>query len=151
MKSVRMFFVMVFALAAAGCANDTGRWLDGPLKDTSWQLMTIQANQGDQGREFVGNSVDIRMTLNATGMADFILGCDQGTTRWNAEFERVPGQGDIRFYGMQIAASSCEPDLIVQRFLRDFDFMQSYVLAQNHLWINTQANEVTYGWRLIDK
>ncbi len=150
MKSVGLFLGALVAVGLAGCASQNSGWLDSPLKDTQWQLVTVEATQGDVGREFVGNSVDIQMDLQASGRAQFVLGCDQGSTRWNAEYERVISQGDIRFYGMQVAASSCEPDVTVQRFLRDFDFMQGYVLIQNHLYLNTQANEMIYGWRRID-
>ena len=149
MKSLRVFFGVLFVSLLAGCATEGSGWLDAPLKDTSWKLITIEANTGSAGREVVANATDIVMNLRANGNVDFTLGCEQGSTRWESQPGDTLDQGQIRFYGMQIAAASCEPDRVVQRFLQDFPVMRSYVLIQNHLYINTMANETTYGWRRV--
>lgn len=134
-----------------GLRHSPQGWLDEPLKDTTWQLMTIEANTGNAGREYVANKAKVVMTLRASGDAEFTLGCEKGSSDWRAGWERIKEQGQIFFDEMQIAAAPtpCEPDLVVQRFLRDFEFLQSYVLIQNHLYLNTQANETTYGWRKV--
>lgn len=123
--------------------------MDSPLKDTSWRLVTIQSNNGDSGRQFVSNEADIIMTLRASNDADFKIGCQQGNSVWRVYPGALPVKGEITFDDMEIAASSCAPNLVVNRFLRDFNFFQDYVLIDNHLYISTQANEATYGWRKV--
>jgi hypothetical protein len=150
MKSVRLLLGLLFVSLLAACATEQSGWIDAPLKDTSWKLVTIEDNRGSEGRRVVSNTTDIQMNLRANGDVDFTLGCQQGTTRWESSPGDTLDQGAIRFYGMQIAATSCEPDQVVQRFLQDFKVMRSYVLIQNHLYINTMANETTYGWRQIN-
>ena len=126
--------------------------MGAPLKDTSWQLVTIESKTGDAGREYVANKANIVMNLRASGDADFTLGCETGSTDWEASWERIEVQGDIHFEDMQINATSspCEPNLIVQRFLRDVEFLEGYVLIQNHLYLNTRAYQTTYGWREVE-
>jgi hypothetical protein len=152
MKPIRLLAISVFAVFVSSCASPGQGWVGAPLKDTSWKLVTIESKTNDSGRDYVANKADIVMNLRASGAADFKLDCEQGQTDWEASWERLETMGEIRFYPMQITASSsvCEPNIVLQRFLRDFDYMSSYVLVQNHLYINTQANEVTYGWRKIE-
>jgi hypothetical protein len=151
MNHLRVLLISAAVLAMAGCASPDQGWMGSPLKDTSWQLMTIESKTGDAGRDYVANKADVRMTLLASGDAKFTLGCEQGSTDWRAGWERIETQGEIHFDEMLIDAPSspCEPNLVVQRFLRDVQFMDGYVLIQNHLYLNTQANETTYGWRKI--
>jgi len=133
-----------------GCAAPGQGWMGSPLKDTSWQLVTIRSNADDSARQYVASKVDVTMTLRASGDAYFELGCEQGTTRWRATPEAVDTQGEIRFYPVELAASSCEPDLIVNQFLGDVAFLEGYVMIQNHLYLNTQAREKIYGWRALE-
>ena len=124
--------------------------MDSPLKDTTWQLVTVQSNTSDRGREYVGSMAEIVMTLKASNDASFKIGCQQGESTWRSSKPSLTNaKGEIEFDDMEIAASSCPPNLLVNRFLRDFDFFQDYVLIQNHLYISTQANEATYGWRKV--
>lgn len=147
MKSIRLIFVASCVLALAGCATPGQGWMGSPLKDTAWKLVTVQSRTNDDGRQYVANKVDITMTLNANGDADFVFGCEQGSTDWRATPGAIESKGEIRFYPVELDASSCEPDLFVQRVISDVEFMQGYVLIQNHLYLNTAANEKTYGWR----
>lgn len=151
MKLSRVVLISM-ALGLAGCAAPGQGWMGAPLKDTSWQLVTIQANNSDAGRDYVANKANVVMNLKASGDAEFVLGCETGSTDWEADWERVDIQGEIRFDEMQMNATStpCEPNLVVQRFLRDFEFFEGYVLIQNHLYLNTEANATTYGWRKIE-
>lgn len=152
MKLSQTLVVLLVTLGLGACAAPDRGWMGSPLKDTSWQLVTIEANNNDFGREYVANKANVVMNLKANGDAEFVLGCETGATDWMASWERVDVQGSIQFDQMQINATPtpCEPNLVVQRFLRDFDFMRSYVLIQNHLYLNTEANETTYGWRKIE-
>ena len=126
--------------------------MGSPLKDTSWQLVTIESQTGDAGREYVANQANVVMNLRASGDANFVLGCERGQTDWEAGWERVETMGEIRFEEMEIdaTASPCEPNLVVQRFLRDVEFFEGYVLIENHLYLNTQADQTTYGWRKVE-
>lgn len=152
MKPLRIFVIALTLLALAGCASTDRGWLGSPLKDTSWQLVTVESKTGDAGREYVANSADLLMHLRASGAADFKLGCETGTTIWRADYERIESMGEITFEAMEIAATAtpCEPNLVVQRFLRDVEFLEGYVLIQNHLYLNTRAHQTTYGWRKVE-
>jgi len=132
--------------ALVGCAEPGQGWMGSPLKDTSWKLVTIESSD-DAARQFVASKVDITMTLRASGDAFFLLGCEQDTTDWRAKPAMLDTQGEIRFDAIELQASSCEPDLIVKRFVEDVPFLEGYVMIQNHLYLNTPSNEKIYGWR----
>jgi len=149
MKLSRFLSILAVGVVLVGCADPGRGWMGSPLKDTSWQLVTVESRAKDGGRQYVASQVDIEMTLRASGDAAFTLGCEQGTTDWRATPDRVDTQGEIRFYAIEVAASSCEPDLIVSQFLDDVTFLKGYVLIQNHLYLDTEANEKTYGWRKL--
>jgi len=131
----------------AGCAEPGQGWMGSPLKDTAWKLVTVESSANDAGRQYVANQVDITMTLRASGDAFFVVGCEQGTTDWRATPGAIESKGEIYFQSLELAASSCEPDTAVQAFISDVEFMQGYVMIQNHLYLNTRANAKTYGWR----
>lgn len=152
MKLQRIVPVLALTLLLAACAAPGQGWMGAPLKDTDWKLVTIQSNVNETGREYVANETEITMSLRANGDAQFTIGCEKGSTDWVATAGEIDSKGEIRFYPLEIAATDgiCDPGLIEQRFLRDFDFMRGYVLIQNHLYINTMANEVVYGWRKIE-
>lgn len=155
MKLFRLLFrptlILIMLGVLAGCASPDQGWMGSPLKDTAWQLVTIESKTGDAGREYVANKANIVMNLKASGDAEFTLGCETGASNWEAGWERIDLKGDIRFDELQINATSspCEPNLVVQRFLRDVEFLEGYVLIQNHLYLNTAAYQSTYGWRKI--
>lgn len=149
MKLMRLMGLTACVLSLVGCAAKDQGWMDSPLKDTSWQLVTIQSNNSDRGREYVASMAEIVMTLKASNEASFKIGCQAGVSDWRIYPSMVNTKGEINFEEMEIAASSCPPNLLVNRFLRDFEFFQDYVLIQNHLYISTQANEATYGWRKV--
>lgn len=149
MKSARLMFLAVGLLTLAGCGAPGQGWMGAPLKDTAWQLVTVESKSGDQGREYVASKVDISMQLLANGDAKFDFGCDQGATDWFAKPGAVDTKGEIEFYAIELAASSCAPDLMVNRLISDAPFLEGYVLIQNHLYLNTQANQKIYGWRQI--
>jgi hypothetical protein len=149
MNLIRLCLLVFLGALLGGCASSSQGWVNSPLKDTKWQLLTIEAPRGDKGREFVGNTVDITMELQASGSAVFKLGCEKGQGSWDASSSMINTKGEFFFRNMELAASSCPPDLLVQRFLGDFDFFSGYVLIQNHLYLNTQSNEAIYGWRKI--
>lgn len=152
MKLSNLLAISLTSLVLAGCASSDQGWMNAPLKDTAWQLVTIESKTGNAGRQYVANKANVVMSLRASGDADFTLGCKQGTTSWQANWERVQTMGSIHFEEMQTAATSlpCEPDLVVQRFLSDVPFFEGYVLVQNHLYLNTRAYAATYGWRKIE-
>jgi hypothetical protein len=147
LKPTRLFCCLASALTLAGCAAPGQSWMGAPLKDTAWQLVTIESSSGDAGRQYVAGEVDISMQLLANGDAKFDLGCDKGGTDWYARPGRIDTKGEIEFYPLELAASSCEPDLTVNRLISDVPFLEGYVLIQNHLYLNTQANAKIYGWR----
>ena len=132
--------------ALVGCAEPGQGWMGSPLKDTSWKLVTIESSD-DAARQFVASKVDITMTLRASGDAFFLLGCEQDTTDWRAKPAMLDTQGEIRLGAIELQTSSCEPDLIVTRFVEDVPFLEGYVMIQNHLYLNTPSNEKIYGWR----
>jgi len=147
MKPIGLLFIASCVLALTGCATLGQGWMGSPLKDTAWKLVTVESRANDAGRQYVANEADITMTLNASGDADFVFGCEQGSTDWRATPSDIESKGEIRFYPVELDASSCEPDLFVQRVIGDVEFMQGYVLIQNHLYLNTAAYAKTYGWR----
>ena len=149
MKLLRLLIILLFPFVLAACAADGQGWMDSPLKDTRWKLVTIEATGNNLGREYVGNSIDITMNLKASGDADFKIGCQQATSDWRVQPKMVLTEGEIEFDTLEIAASSCEPNTIANRFIRDFPFFQGYVLIQNHLYLTIQRGEATYGWRRI--
>jgi len=152
MKLSHWLVAPIAALALTGCASTDRGWLDAPLKDTAWQLVTIESSTNNAGRDYVANKAEVVMTLDANGDADLTLGCEQGSMSWEASWELIETQGEIRFEGLEITApdSPCEPNPVVQRVLKDIEFFQGYVLIQNHLYLNTRANAATYGWRKIE-
>lgn len=140
------------ALILVACASPNQGWMGSPLKDTSWQLVTIESQTGDSGREYVGNKANVVINLKASGDADLLLGCETATTQWESGWERIELKGEIRFDEVEMNATSspCEPNLVAQRFLRDVEFLEGYVLIQNHLYLNTAANQTIYGLRKIE-
>lgn len=149
MKLFRIFTISLLALFVAGCATSTRGWVGAPLKDTSWQLVTIESKSSDEGQRYVANDAKVIMNLRASGDADFILDCETGSSDWTATPARVETQGDIEFDAMEIMATSspCEANAVVQKLLGDLEFLEGYVLIGNHLYLNTQANAAIYGWR----
>jgi hypothetical protein len=147
MKHASLMLCVSTVLAVTGCAAPGQGWMGSPLKDTAWQLVTIESSTGDAGRQYVAGKVNISMQLLANGDAKFDLGCEQGTTDWYATPGNIESKGEIEFYALELAASSCEPDLVVNRMVSDVPFLEGYVMIQNHLYLTTRANQKIYGWR----
>lgn len=152
MKLFRFFAISLLALFVAGCASSTRGWMGAPLKDTSWQLVTIESKSSNAGRQYVANDAKVVMNLRASGAADFTLDCETGSSDWIATPVRVETQGDIAFDAMAVMAapSPCEVTAVVQNLLGDLEFFEGYVLVENHLYLNTRAHATIYGWRKVE-
>lgn len=149
-KLLRLLGLFLVVSLLNACASSQQGWADSPLKDTTWRLVTVESRMNDLGRQYVGSMADIQMTLLASGEAKLKIGCQNGQSEWRATPTMLLTKGDIEFEMLEIDASSCEPNILVNRFKRTFRSFQGYLIVENHLYLVTQAGEAIWGWRRVE-
>ena len=125
----QMALVAVVLVAFAACTNSPR----AELSDTSWRLVRITSMDD---RVFEPGDRDLYgLRFAADGSASVLADCNRGRGQWNSD-----SAGQLNFGPIAATRAECGPDSLSSRYLAQFEFVRSYVLREDHLFLATMAD-----------
>ncbi len=115
-----------------------------PLAGTSWQLVRFQSmndwtfTPADRGTYTVAFEPGGRVSIRAD--------CNRGTGTWS-----LPDANVIQFGPIASTKAMCPPESLSDQFLRDFQYMTSYILKDGMLHIALMADGGIYDFERMEK
>ncbi|WP_187276608.1 META domain-containing protein [Parahaliea maris] len=103
------------------------------LSGTVWQLVRIQS-MDDTVTEPAPDAV-FSISFQADGRAALQVHCNRGMGKWLSA-----SQGQLRFGPLAVTRKMCAAESIDGRFLKELDFVRSYVLRDGQLYLATMAD-----------
>lgn len=105
----------------------------GSLSGTAWRVVRFE---GGDGAVLTPSDPDLfTLTFGADGQAAIRADCNRGTGTWTAS-----GSSGLTFGPVASTLALCAQPSIGDRYLRDFEYMRSYVLRDGKLHISLMAD-----------
>ena len=134
-------------LTAAGCARKqapepaarapasppAGTPAGNPLSGTRWQLVKIMSM--DDSTYTPDDPSQYTLELLADGTASVKADCNSATGSWKSE---SPSQ--LEFGTMAATMAQCPEGSLHDRYLAQFEWVRSYVIENDHLFLSTMAD-----------
>ena len=128
--------LMGLSVSMSGCGREAADEQDtgvSELAGTSWRLVKIQSM--DDTEYVPEDSSKYTLALQADGSAAIRADCNRGKGTYNSE---SPSQ--LQFGPIASTKALCPPDSLHDVYLRQFEWVRSYVLKDGHLYLATMAD-----------
>ncbi|KAA9131660.1 META domain-containing protein [Marinihelvus fidelis] len=103
------------------------------LADTAWSLVKIQSMDDSVAEPSADTAYTI--TFNADGRASMQVDCNRGAGSWESV---SPGQ--LTFGPLALTRAMCPPGSIHDRFVRELEYVRTYVMRDGNLYLATMAD-----------
>jgi heat shock protein HslJ len=104
-----------------------------PLSGTSWQLVKIMSM--DDSTYTPEDPSLYRLELLADGTASVKADCNSATGSWKSE-----SASQIEFGAMAATMAQCPEGSLHDRYMAQFEWVRSYVIENEHLFLATMAD-----------
>lgn len=121
-------------------ANQTSAACD--LGGTSWQLVKFQG--GDEKTLIPDDKAKYTIAFNAEGQVSVRIDCNRGRSTWKS---LAPNQ--LQFGSLALTRAKCPPGSLYDRIVKDWSFVRSYTLKNNHLFLSLMADGGIYEFEPI--
>ena len=109
----------------------------GPLAGTSWQLVQFQSSDGTTLTP--DDRAKYTVTFGADGRVTILADCNRGSGTWSS-----PEANVLAFTPIASTKAMCPEGSMSDRFLRDFQYMTSYLIKDRKLHISLMADGGIY-------
>jgi heat shock protein HslJ len=116
------------------------------LNDTSWTLVEIQSPDDKTGTVRPDDPAKYTMTLGADERVSMRLDCNRGTGTWKAG-SAGGNSGSFEFGPIGMTKMMCPQGSLDQQIAMDAQYVRSYVLEGDRLYLNLMADGGTYVWQ----
>ena len=133
--------VMALLLSACGAVGDTtGPNSTTTLEGTSWQLVKFEGADGT----ILTPDVKDKYTIQFAGKGRFNMrvDCNRGMGTWQSS-----GPNQLQFGQLALTRAMCPPDSLSDRIVKDWEFVRSYVLKNEHLFLALMAGGGIYEFQ----
>jgi heat shock protein HslJ len=139
-KLFAYFPVVVLILAATVMAQNTS-----DLAGTSWQLVRFVG--GDNATLTPDDSSKYTLAFQADGTANVRIDCNRGRSAWKSETAH-----QLEFGPLALTRAMCPEAPLTTRLPNDWEYIRSYVIKDEHLYLSLIADGGTYEFEpAIDK
>lgn len=121
----------------------------GPLADTDWRLIEIQSMDDAQGTTRPNDPALYTMRLNGDGTVQMRLNCNRANGTWSAEPGPDPTSGRFEFGPLAGTRALCPPPSLDERITSQAQYVRSYVLKEDRLYLSLMADGGIYAWEPI--
>ena len=154
---LRMAVVIFAGLALLGAcktpSHSSDALVDNPipadttgLDGTSWTLVEITSPDDKTGTVTPDDPSQYTMTLAADGKVAMKLNCNRGSGTWEAG-SAGGNSGSFTFGPIITTKVFCKPPSLDQQIASDAEYVRSYVLEGDTLYLNLMADGGTYVWQ----
>jgi heat shock protein HslJ len=147
---------MVLSILFGGCAPDQETTADGPEPDseasldvltgTEWRLVEFQSMSDEIGTIRPDDPSLYTLSFGADGTVSLRLNCNMGNGSWSST-PSSPGGGAIDFGPIATTRALCPPPSMDQKIARDLDFVRSYTIEGDRLFLSMMADAGIYVWQ----
>lgn len=120
----------------------------GSLAGSDWQLVEIQSMSDEIGTEVPDDPSLYTLSFGTEGDVVMQLNCNRGTGTWNADSFSETG-GSLRFGPLAVTRAFCPPPSLDERIARDLDYVRTYILEGDRLYMSLMADGGIYVWQRI--
>lgn len=113
------------------------------LSDTAWKLVRISSM--DDSVAEPAPAAEYSVAFNADGSASFQVDCNRGAGSWKSA---SPGQ--LAFGPLALTRAMCPPGSIHDQFVRELEYVRSYVIRDGHLHLATMADGSILEFQPVD-
>ena len=103
------------------------------LAGTSWQLVNIQSM--DDTTSVPDDPSKYTLSFGADGTAQIVADCNRGTGSWKSE-----SASQLEFGVIAATQAMCPPDSLHDTYMKQFEWVRSYVIEGGHLFLSTMAD-----------
>ena len=128
------------ASEVAGAASD------GRLAGTDWRLVEFQSMDDAIGTLRPGDPSLYTMRLNADGTVAMRLNCNRATGTWSAEPAGDGSSGRFAFGPLAATRAMCPAPSMDEQIVMQSEFIRSYLLKENRLYLSLMADGGIYAW-----
>lgn len=118
---------------AAPAAPPAGAPDENPLSGTTWQLVKIMSM--DDSTYTPDDPSQYTLELLSDGTARVKADCNSATGSWKSE---SPSQ--LEFGTMAATMAQCPEGSLHDRYMAQFEWVRSYVIENDHLFLSTMAD-----------
>lgn len=121
--------VAVFSVPTTAVSQTNASELAG----TSWRLVKISSM--DDSMAVPDDPSRYTLSFGADGSASIRADCNRGRGSWSSE-----GPSQLEFGPLAMTRAMCPPDSLFDKYVAQFEYVRSYVLADGHLFLATMAD-----------
>lgn len=115
------------------------------LPGTSWQLVEFQSMSDEVGTLRPDDPSLYTMSFAPDGGVSLRLNCNQGTGAWSAT-SSSPTEGGLEFGPLATTRALCPPPSLDERIAADLEYVRSYIIRDNRLYLSLMADAGIYVW-----
>jgi heat shock protein HslJ len=150
--TTRAFALATCALLAAACGSrqraphDASASISSasPLVGT-WRFVEFESSSDEIGTIRSDDPGKYTMTLEAGGRVTMRLDCNRATGTWAAD--PADGEsGSFTFGPLALTRAQCPQPSLDTRIARDAEYVRTYVLRGDRLYLNLMADGGNYVW-----
>jgi heat shock protein HslJ len=119
------------------------------LPGTTWRLVEFVSSDDRTGTVRPTDPTRYTLELQADGRAALRLDCNRGSATWTAS-AAGSASGTFGFGSMAMTKAYCGPAAMDQRIARDAEYVRTYLLRGDRLYLDLMADGGTYVWERID-
>ncbi len=143
-RSTSGLFVTLLVLALSGCSRDTikdepdsgaapGSSPAGELAGTTWHLVRIMSM--DDSEHIPDDPSKYTLSFDAYDGVSIVADCNRGTGSYSSE-----PSGQLQFGAIAATQALCPPPSLHDVYMKQFEWVRSYVLEDGHLFLATMAD-----------
>ena len=117
----------------AGAASSSAGSATDRLAGTSWRLVKIQSM--DDTTHLPDDASKYTLAFGADGTAQIVADCNRGTGSWKSG-----SASQLEFGVIAATQAMCPPDSLHDTYLKQFEWVRSYVIEGGHLFLSTMAD-----------
>ena len=112
------------------------------LSGTSWQLVKFQGS--DDKTLTPDDKAKYTITFETDGRMSARIDCNRGRGTWKSS-----GPNQLRFGPLGLTRAMCPPGSLHDRIAKDWEFVRSYTIKNDHLFLSLMADGGIYEFEPI--
>lgn len=112
------------------------------LGGTSWQLVKFQGS--DENTLTPDDKAKYAIQFNADGGLTARIDCNRGRGTWKSS-----GASQLQFGPLALTRAQCPPGSLHDQIVKHWDFIRSYVIKDDHLFVSLMADGGIYEFEPI--
>lgn len=116
------------------------------LAGTTWEFIEFRSSSDTIGVVRNEQPGRFRLVLNGDGTVAMELGCNRARGRWSAEASGSGRSGSFTFGPLAATKALCPPPNLDERIVRDAQYVRSYLLEGDRLFLSLMADGGIFVW-----